>query len=332
MDTDTALKRQKSTTPTSASSPQPSSNTLQGIIPSASLWAYMEHSRFWVQDKNVLLQLGIVRFKLHRSRLMSQSHWFAKLVTKHAGVTCNVDKDDDSASIDGVLVETAEGLDVFILDSAGVSVEDFEALLVAMDDGIDFYFAAPSFRTVARILRAATTLHFHKLLKFAKTYVEGEFSDDIEEVTEESLEHAVEAVVLGRDWGIPLILKRAFYELARHDNREDEDEEEEEGSQDNEDEYLVSQLNPHDLLLLMHGQKHLTAAWTVALAMKSIKSCKSKCKGSRAGAGNQLFQPPTPMSKKSIIQKYQFDPICRINWLINGDWKGWGYCTECAQL
>lgn len=44
--------------------------------------------------------------------------------------------DDDSPSIDDVMVETVEGQDVFILDSTEVSIEDFEALLIAMDDGM----------------------------------------------------------------------------------------------------------------------------------------------------------------------------------------------------
>lgn len=201
------------------------------------------------------------------------------------------------------------------------------------------------------------------------------------EVTEERFKHAAEAVVLGRDWGVPLILKRAFYELARDDgtkvdehleagpaaedgldgeeNPEDgseddededsestqddveddpmvgdgEDDEEVEAPQNNEDEFIVDQLDPRDIVLLMRGQKRLTDSWTSALAFEPLKVCKSDCKGSRTRTNKGLFQPITPSGKKHIIQAYQFDPVCGINKLVKEDWKKtWGYCPECAQL
>jgi hypothetical protein len=122
--------------PQSVTSSQPSSSTL--VSPSTALVfpkAYTKHFRFWALDGNILVQIGTIRFRLHRSRLASHSPWFGKLFDKHAGNPLEFD-DEDRADIDDVRVETVEGQNVFLLDSTGVKLEDFETLLAAMDDGM----------------------------------------------------------------------------------------------------------------------------------------------------------------------------------------------------
>ena len=68
---------------------------------------------------------------------------------------------------------------------------------------------------VAAIFRAASIFRFKKYLKFATQFLEVEFSDRLEDVTPIRSLHAAEAVILGRNWNLPHILKCAFYELAR---------------------------------------------------------------------------------------------------------------------
>jgi hypothetical protein len=91
-------------------------------------------------DGNILIQIGLTRFKLHRSRLASQSPWFEKLFERRslAGYPerkkTGEEVDEDSADINDVRIEEAEGHDLYYLDSTGVVVKDFETLLTAMDD------------------------------------------------------------------------------------------------------------------------------------------------------------------------------------------------------
>lgn len=183
--------------------------------------------------------------------------------------------------------------------------------------------------------------------------------------------------MLGRDYDVPSILRRAFYEVSRaidydektetdidgdsaldsdedpsddgHDDSPaieeiagelkveelaeeefEEEVEEEEPLRNHTDEYGIDQLDPSDLIVLLHAQKYLMSSWTSALIFGPLK-CKTSCKGSRATKG--LFQPTTSDGAEHIIQLYQSDPVCGINKLMEEDWQGkWGYCAECAQL
>jgi hypothetical protein len=94
---------------------------------------FAKHSRFWALDGNVILQFDAVAFKVHRSRLATQSVWFEKLFEKRAGREEPLEWDEEE--INDVVVEDIEGVDVYHLDSVG-SMEDFEALLSAMEDAM----------------------------------------------------------------------------------------------------------------------------------------------------------------------------------------------------
>ncbi len=95
--------------------------------------SFAKHSRFWALDGNVILQFDAVAFKVHRSRLATQSVWFEKLFEKRAGREEPLEWDEEE--INDVVVEDIEGVDVYHLDSVG-SMEDFEALLSAMEDAM----------------------------------------------------------------------------------------------------------------------------------------------------------------------------------------------------
>lgn len=75
----------------------------------------------------------------------------------------------------------------------------------------------------ASIYRAAKTFNFPQFLKYAERCIQVQFSGYSKDVTAKPLEYAVEAVLLARTWGLPSILKRAFYELVRKDPEDDEE-------------------------------------------------------------------------------------------------------------
>jgi hypothetical protein len=54
-----------------------------------------------------------------------------------------------------------------------------------------------------RPVRAASTLKFPKMFKFAKSFLEEAFPDGVNDITDNKLKYAAEAVVLGRDWIYP---------------------------------------------------------------------------------------------------------------------------------
>ena len=93
---------------------------------------YEKHARFWADDGNVLIQIGETRFSLHRSRLRNESTWFHTLLDSEG-------EEESPSKHDAMLqvkVEKDEGKSVYFIDSTGVELIDFEALLSAMDDGM----------------------------------------------------------------------------------------------------------------------------------------------------------------------------------------------------
>lgn len=95
--------------------------------------SFAKHSRFWALDGNIILQFDAVAFKVHRSRLSTQSVWFEKLFEKRVGREEPLE--DDEKDINDVVVEDLDGTDVYHLDETG-SMGDFEALLTAMEDAM----------------------------------------------------------------------------------------------------------------------------------------------------------------------------------------------------
>ncbi|KAF8646896.1 hypothetical protein AX16_007061 [Volvariella volvacea WC 439] len=167
---------------------------------------YIRHPRFTAPDGNILLAIGITRFRVHQSRLSYHSPWFRKLFEKRYGKTLNTD-DEDEDDLNDVKVEVVEvddhrglrTMDLYHLNSTGIQLKDFEILLTALEDCIDFCHQKPSFSTVASILHSSAILKFPRFHRFTKIYLETEFSNALEDITEDrrKIKHAAEAIVLG---------------------------------------------------------------------------------------------------------------------------------------
>jgi hypothetical protein len=145
-----------------------------------------------------------------------------------------------------------------------------------------------------------------------------------------------------------LILRRAFYELARKDVAADaadvvdvdddtegisvdgDNEDDPEGENDGkEEEDSLEKLDFDDVVKLIRGQKHLMAAWTSALDLDPYKTCKVLCKAARS---HSSFFSTLTKNGKTFAQAYQFDPVCGIEKLIATNWKKQGYCEGCENL
>ncbi|KAJ6467517.1 hypothetical protein C8R47DRAFT_1056120 [Mycena vitilis] len=284
--------------------------------------SFAKHSRFWALDGNVVVQFGAIAFKLHRSRLSTQSVWFEKLFEKRAGREEPLEEDEKN--IESVVVEDMDGIGIYHLDSIG-TVKDFEALLTAMEDAIDLFYRPPRFLTAAAIFRAATTYKFHKFVQFTRQYLLDAFSDDLGAPMNAPIPNAVAAVVLGRTWKLPGILKRAFYELLRSQPetapRPDDDE-------IHEGENPLEALEMADIIRLSDAQKHLTMMWlTVLPPPLTASTCSAK--------------PPCPATRYSgawttkiseVVQGYRLDPLSGLDSLLAVHWTSvHGFCKSCAR-
>ncbi|KAJ7082407.1 hypothetical protein B0H15DRAFT_852865 [Mycena belliarum] len=286
---------------------------------------FAKHSRFWALDGNVVLQFGAVAFKLHRSRLSTQSVWFEKLFERRAGRVEPLEADEEN--IADVVVDDLDSCDVYDLQPLA-SMEDFEALLTAMEDAIEFCYNGPRFLTASAILRAATTFKFSKFQAFARTYLLGQFSADIGNLTAIPVPNPTAAILLGRKWNLPGILKRAFYELLRSAPHDPDDEEEDEHG--TAPAHRLEGLAVSDVIRLADAQKHLAAAWLAILPSGAqADGCPAKA---TCGAQKHGVRWAVLGGRDDLLQTFQRDPLRGIDALCKVRWaKMYGFCTTCAE-
>ena len=84
---------------------------------------FTKHDTHWLLDGNTLVQIGEIRFRLHRSTLVRQSKWFGEMIENPPHDRC-------------IYADEKTGATVYCLDSLDVSVKDFVALLNALDDAV----------------------------------------------------------------------------------------------------------------------------------------------------------------------------------------------------
>ncbi|KAJ6607998.1 hypothetical protein B0H10DRAFT_2304200, partial [Mycena sp. CBHHK59/15] len=277
---------------------------------------FAKHSRFWALDGNVILQFDAVAFKVHRSRLSTQPVWFEKLFERRAGREEPLDVGEEN--IRDVVVEELHGCDIYHLDTVS-TMSDFEALLTAMEDSIEFYYSAPTYLTVSAVFRAATVFNFPKFFSFAKQYLMEEFSNDLDSFDPFLLPHPAAALILGRTWNLPQILKRAFYELACSDP---------ESAVEIDTAHPLYDLEKIDLIRLAKAQKHLNAAWLTIIEQTTNK-CPSKtpmCVSGKRSAGWAALA-----AEDQLLLQYQRDPITGLERLATKNWVNYAFCDRRAE-
>ncbi|KAJ7096982.1 hypothetical protein C8R43DRAFT_853615, partial [Mycena crocata] len=285
---------------------------------------FAKHSRFWMLDGNVILRFESVAFKVHRSRLSTQSIWFEKLFERRAGREEPLEEDEENIAT--VVVEDLDGCDVYHLDPLA-SVEDFEALLTAMEDAIEFYYAGPQFLTASAVFRAATVFKFEKFEKFTKKYLLDMFSNRLEDLTVDSVAYSATAVDLGRTWNLPGIIKRAMYELVRAPP-EAPPPSNSSSDGDNDTSSPLESLEANDVIRLLNTQKHLSAEW---LSVLTVERCPAKphCTASNRSAGWSAIVGGK--DRTNILHKFRYDPICGLDALIAVNWiSTCSFCEACA--
>ncbi|KAG6916724.1 hypothetical protein DXG01_005604 [Tephrocybe rancida] len=252
------------------------------------------------------------------------------------------DEDEDFSDVDTVKVAAAEGSPLYFLDPMDVSVKDFTALLVALDDGIllvvimlnfaasGYYYNPPTVATAISIHRAADVLRVKRLSSFAKTYIEGIFSDKLEDVTSNRQTktagmYAAEAVVHGRNWEMSTILKRAFYELVRQPNLGTSGTYEDPTA-------TIHRLERIDLVRLAHAREQLFTMWIDASNFPAF-DCQTTVSSTGKACTSKVtrLQHWDYVTNNGLFKKYRLDPICGLQELIKKGWKGIGYCDNCVK-
>ncbi|KAJ6576981.1 hypothetical protein DFH09DRAFT_1450608 [Mycena vulgaris] len=268
-------------------------------VKSASAQTFTKHSRFWALDGNVILQFDGVAFKLRRSRLSTQSVWFEKLFERRAGRDEPLEADEEDIK------------DVEVDDLDGVDVTPY------------VYYRGPKFLTAAAVLRAATVFKFSKFLAFTRQYLLEMFSDDLRYLDFKTVPNPTAAVILGRQFNLPGILKRVFYELIRAQPEKPADWD---GDDDTAPVHSLQGLDAVDLIRLMDAQKRIAAAWLTVLSPVG-----EKCPASNPCAAARRYVSWTVLiGGDQLLQKVKYDPICGLDALLWVQWVGHGFCERCV--
>ena len=106
--------------------PSASANT-QALTRTKTAASFVRHEKYWLLDGNVLVQIGQVRFRLHRSTLVRQSKWFCDMIEDPPHDRC-------------IYVDEGTGDTVYVLDSLEVDIKDFIALLDAVENAMYLAF------------------------------------------------------------------------------------------------------------------------------------------------------------------------------------------------
>ncbi|KAG0703088.1 hypothetical protein DFH29DRAFT_804060 [Suillus ampliporus] len=270
-----------------------------------------KHEQFWILDGNTVLEVGGVLFKLHRSRLVDQSSFFAGLLD-----------DQDVHMDDSVVVESDEHGMVYHLTQCKIFFFYFCTILTVIHRA--YYFTPPPFPVLAAILRAATALGFDTYRAFAVKVLENAWSSSLADLTTERKPNAVEVVTLARTCGIESVLKRAFYEMVRIAGYGLGD-----GELDGVDGEGFQEISRADERRLERMREHLISAWSQdAVRVDRSFVCPNQPKetiGNRDAWERRVHD-------SGLYDEYQFDPLCGLQALIDIKWdEDEGWCSCCVR-
>ncbi|KAG2160190.1 uncharacterized protein EDB93DRAFT_1069111, partial [Suillus bovinus] len=278
-------------------------------------------------DGNTVVEVGGVLFRLHRSRLVDQSTFFARLLNEQDVVMddCVVVEGDEH----GIVYHLIASLHFGFIFTANHRV---------------YHFVPPTFRVLAAILRAATELRFNAYRAFAVKILENAWSSSLADLTTETKSNAVEVVILASACGIKSVLKRAFYEMVRVTGYGLGDGELDSDGDDGE---VSREITRADERRLERMRERLISTWSqVAVRMDRSFKCPNQSKEtpgiSMSPSTSRLPGCPSLCWKQDawerrvhdsgLYEEYQFDPLCGLQALIDIKWdteEGW--CSDCVR-
>ncbi|KAG0703085.1 hypothetical protein DFH29DRAFT_918810 [Suillus ampliporus] len=272
-----------------------------------------QHEDFYILDANTVIEIDGVLFKLHRSRLVAKSLFFAQLLEHHDNYNLPNDR-------------------LMVYHLGNTTVDDFVALLKFDDNPIEYYFEPPPFSVLAPILRAATALRFETYRAWAARTLKQMWSSSLADLTSKRKESAVEVIVLARSCGVNSGVKRALYELARtrriglHDN-------------DVFGQSGLEQIGRADERCVELMRELLVTTWSEVAVRIDTSVCKNdKKKGSYDASSKRCPLKTTQQAtwdihihNSGLYTKFLFDPVCGIQALINIPWEEEHWCSDCIQ-
>lgn len=291
-----------------------------------------KHENFYILDANTLIEVDGVLFKLHHSKLVTKSSFFAQLLEHNL---------EDNFPNNDVRVENDGKVTVYHLGNI-TTADDLVALLKFDDNTTEYYFQSPPFSVLAPILRAATALRFETYRVWAARVLGQIWLSSLADLTPEPMENAAEFVVLARSCNVISGVKRALYELSRtrlidlHDN-------------DVLGQPGLKQIGHADQKCVDLMRELLVTTWSDIAVRIGNSSCQEAsapkiCHSRNKKKKKFISQDACPFDKgtqqatwnkrvhdSGLYTKFLFDPVCGAQALIDIPWEKEGWCSACIQ-
>ncbi|KIM74682.1 hypothetical protein PILCRDRAFT_698792 [Piloderma croceum F 1598] len=280
--------------------------------------SFQKHRKHWDVDPLINITIERVGFKLRRSRLTDQSGFFTRLFNINLGAP---------VVINGVTVKRTawEGLPLYDISSEKLCARDFETLLDAMENAIVYSLAPPPFSVAASLLRVSTILDFPTFRAFSVKRVQSFFPPNVEHVSLERIDsvEAAEAMLLGRMYDVPGIVKRASYELLRTSglSHADPDVPCHDQMHQRSAEYI------NRLVTVRRKLVHFWVDWGLNTFLDSVCTSTVEC---TAESNGQAIHDKLTLSS-GLFKEFVYDPVCGLRALIEADWEAQGFCTSCVE-
>lgn len=188
----------------------------------------------------------------------------------------------------------------------------------------------PSHREVASVLRSSTVLEFPSLRAAASHILENFWQPKISSALDgEDRPYAVDTVILAKECDLPIILKRAYYELLMHPDFQQSRDEGDASSN-------TFPLPSEDLYRLSYARAKMLGIWTGATT--KFPDAWMSCSGRRAHTDNpcpSLLKIKAAWFKfvceSGLAQNFIHDPINGFEKLQFAESTAGEICAECVR-
>ncbi|KAG1889277.1 hypothetical protein F4604DRAFT_1711411 [Suillus subluteus] len=296
-----------------------------------------KHEDFYILDANTIIEVDGVLFKLHHSRLVTKSSFFAQLLEHNL--------EENFPNSDDLREENDGKVTVYHLGNI-TTADDLVVLLKFDDNPTEYYFQPPPFSVLAPILRAATALGFETYRVWAARVLGQIWPSSLADLTPEPMENATEFVVLARSCNVMSGVKRALYDLARtrliglHDN-------------DVLGHPGPKQIGHADQKCVELIRELLVTTWSDIAVRIGAFSCQedrapkiseSFSRNKRRKMAKSQVLNACPFKKgpqqvtwnkrvhdSGLYTKFLFDPVCGTQALIDIPWEEEDWCSACIE-
>ncbi|KAK7682157.1 hypothetical protein QCA50_014744 [Cerrena zonata] len=201
-----------------------------------------------------------------------------------------------------------------------VSACDFGNLVEVLDRTLQFFLNSPSPSVFLSILHVAEILEFESVITYIIQYLANVWSSDPSKISSDHLEDAAVVLQIAREFKLPQLLQRAFYEVVRDKKG-----------------IIAQELSDTDNLIALRIQASLQREWALFTKAPPQTACDKESKEGPNSCSSRSIRrdqwTTTIMEgEDSIYEKGMEDPFCGLDHLSQLVWKEQGYCASCATL